>query len=51
MQIRKVVSAARSPWQTAYVERLNGSIRRECLDHVIVLRASGLRRVMNDYVA
>ena len=35
----------------AYVERLIGSIRRECLDHVIVLSASGLRRVMKDYVA
>jgi hypothetical protein len=34
-----------------YVERLIGSIRRECLDHVIVLRAAGLRRVLVDYVA
>jgi transposase InsO family protein len=51
MQIREVVSAARAPWQNAYVERLIGSIRRECLDHVIVVSAAGLRRVMKDYVA
>jgi transposase InsO family protein len=35
--IREVLTAAQSPWQNAYVERLIGSIRRECLDHVIVL--------------
>jgi transposase InsO family protein len=36
MGIKQVVSAPRSPWQRAYVERLIGTIRRECLDHVIV---------------
>src|SRR5664280_811104 len=36
----------RSPWQNAYAERLVGSIRRECLDHVIVLHEPGLRRVL-----
>ena len=36
MGIREVLSAPRSPWQRAYVERLIGSIRRECLDHLIV---------------
>ena len=41
MQIQEVVTAARSPWQNAYVERFIGSIRRECLDHVIVLSAAG----------
>ena len=51
MQIQDVVTAPRSPWQNAYVERLIGSIRRECLDHVIVLSAAGLQRVMKDYVA
>jgi len=51
MQIHEVVTAPRSPWQNAYVERLIGSIRRECLDHVIVLSATGLRRVLADYVA
>jgi transposase InsO family protein len=42
--IREVLTAAESPWQNAYVERLIGSIRRECLDHVIVLNETGLRR-------
>ena len=51
MHIQEVVTALRSPWQNAYVERLIGSIRRECLDHVIVLSAAGLRRVLADYVA
>src|SRR5262249_29871 len=37
MKIEEVITAARSPWQNAYVERLIGSIRRECLDHVIIL--------------
>jgi hypothetical protein len=36
MGIEEVVKAAQSPWQNPYVERLIGSIRRECLDHVIV---------------
>ena len=35
----------------AYVERVIGSIRRECLDHVIVVNAAGLQRVLADYVA
>jgi transposase InsO family protein len=51
MQIQAVVTAPRSPWQNAYVERFIGSIRRECLDHVIVLSAAGVRRVVKDYVA
>ncbi len=51
MRIHEIVTAPRSPWQNAYVERLIGSIRRECLDHVIVLSAAGLRRVIADYVA
>jgi putative transposase len=42
--IEEVLCAPRSPWQNAYAERLIGSIRRECLDHVIVLHESGLRR-------
>src|SRR5262245_33054182 len=44
-----VVTAARSPWQNPFVERLIGSIRRECLDHVIVWNASSLRRVLQNY--
>jgi transposase InsO family protein len=35
MGIKQVLSAPRSPWQRAYVERVIGTIRRECLDHVI----------------
>jgi putative transposase len=50
MQIQDVVTAPRSPWQNAYVERFIGSIRRECLDHVIVLSAAGLQRVVKNYV-
>ncbi len=38
-----------SPWQNACVERLNGSIRRECTDHVIVFGESHRRRVLRDY--
>ena len=50
MQIRELVTAQGSPWQNAYVERLIGSIRRECLDHVIVLGVAGLQRILADYV-
>jgi hypothetical protein len=38
-----------SPWQNGHAERLIGSIRRECLDHVIVLNAAHLRRVLQAY--
>jgi putative transposase len=51
MRIEAVRTAPRSPWQNAYVERLIGSIRRECLDHVIVVSEVGLRRVLASYVA
>jgi putative transposase len=47
--IRKALTAPRSPWQNPYVERLIGTIRRECLDHVIVLNETGLRRVLKLY--
>jgi putative transposase len=50
MQIQEVITAPRSPWQNAYVERFIGSIRHECLDHVIIVSAAGLRRVVKDYV-
>src|ERR1019366_8443611 len=36
-------------WRISYVERLIGSIRRECLDHIIVLHESGLRRILKSY--
>ena len=50
MNIHSVQTAPRSPWQNAYVERVIGSIRRECLDHVIVANEAGLRRVLRDYL-
>jgi transposase InsO family protein len=49
MGIREVLAAPRSPWQNTYVERLIGSIRRECLDHVMVFHEAGLRRILKDY--
>ena len=49
MGIHEVLSAPRSPWQRAYVERVIGSIRRECLDHVIVFHESSLRRTLACY--
>jgi putative transposase len=50
MGITEVVTAPRSPWQNAYVERVIGSIRRECLDHVVVFNERHLRRVLISYV-
>ena len=50
MDIHEILTAPRSPWQNAYVERFIGSVRRECLYHVIVCTESGLRRVLNAYV-
>jgi putative transposase len=44
MGVEQVLSTPRSPWQRAYVERLIGTIRRECLDHVIAVNESSLRR-------
>jgi putative transposase len=49
MDIHEVLTAPRSPWQNAYVERFIGSVRRECLDHVMVFSATGLRRLMHVY--
>ena len=49
--IEEVLTAPRSPWQNAYVERFIGSVRRECLDHVIVFSAIGLQRLMHVYCA
>ena len=49
MGICEVLSAPRSPWQRAYVERVIGSIRRECLDQVIVFHENSLRRTLNSY--
>src|SRR5262249_55773875 len=41
----------RSPWQNPYVERLIGTIRRECLDHMIVFGEAHLRRILGRYTA
>jgi transposase len=52
MNIQTVRTAPRSPWQNAYAERVIGSIRRECLDHVIVANAAGLDYIHEvDHVA
>jgi hypothetical protein len=51
MGIKEVVIAPRSPWQNPYVERLIGSIRREVLDHVVILNAQHLQRLLTDYFA
>jgi hypothetical protein len=50
MDITEVVTAPRSPWQNAYVKRVIGSIRRECLDHVVIFNERHLRRVLSSYV-
>jgi transposase InsO family protein len=49
MGIHEVLSTPRCPWQRAYVERVIGSIRRECLDHVIVFHERSLRRTLASY--
>src|SRR5437870_4633576 len=50
MGIQEVLCTPRSRWQRAYVERVIGSIRRECLDHVIVFDESSLRRILRSYL-
>jgi len=50
MGITEVVTAPRSPWQNAHVERVIGSIRRECLDHVVIFNERHLRHVLSSYV-
>ncbi len=49
MGICEVLSAPCAPWQRAYVERVIGSVRRECLDHVIVFHENSLRRTLQSY--
>jgi transposase InsO family protein len=51
MGIKEVLSAPRSPWQRAYVERVIGTIRRECLDHVIVINEASLHRHVKSFLA
>jgi putative transposase len=50
MQIEEVITAPRSPFQNPYAERVIGSIRRECLDHVIIIGEDQLRRILRDYL-
>jgi len=50
MGIEEVVTAPRSPWQNPYVERMIGSIRRECLDHLIVVDEWHLRRILASHL-
>jgi putative transposase len=51
MGIREVLTAPHGPWQNPFAERLIGSIRRECLDHVLVLSERHLRRILTRYFA
>jgi len=48
--IKQVLIAARSPWQSPYVERVIGSIRRDCLDHTIIFNERHLKRVLTEYM-
>jgi len=51
MGIKEVLSAPRSPWQRAYIERLIGTLRRECLDHMIVFGEASLYRHVKLFMA
>ena len=51
MGIRQVITAPRAPWQNPFVERVIGSIRRECLDHFLILNKTHLYRLLRAYVA
>ena len=51
MGIREVITGRKSPWQNPFAERAIGSVRRDCLDHVIVLNETHLRRILKMYVA
>jgi transposase InsO family protein len=48
--IKQVLISRQSPWQNPYVERVIGSIRRECLDHVTILEERHLRRILTEYL-
>jgi transposase InsO family protein len=47
--IQEILTAPRSPWQNPYAEQLIGSIRRECLNHYIILNARHLKRTLSCY--
>jgi transposase InsO family protein len=50
LDIEELVTAPRSPWQSPYVERVIGTLRRECLDHVIILGEAHLRRTIRSFL-
>ena len=50
MGIKEVITAPRSPWQNPFVERVIGSVRRECVDHMIVLSEAHLLRILHSYL-
>jgi transposase InsO family protein len=50
MGIKETLTTRQSPWQNIFVERVIGSIRRECLDHVIIANERHLRRILGSYV-
>lgn len=49
--IEEVLTAPRAPWQNPFAERLVGSLRRECLDHLIIWNERSLRRYLSRYLA
>jgi putative transposase len=49
MEIEDVVTAPRSPWQNAYVERMIGTVRSDCLDQMVVLNERHLKRILTGY--
>ena len=50
MDFQQIVTARKSPWQNGYCERVIGSIRRECLDHIVVFNAGHLRKILRQYL-
>ena len=50
LEIKEATSAPRSPWQNPHAERAIGSLRRECLDHMIILGERHLKRILSSYV-
>jgi transposase InsO family protein len=51
LHMEEVLTAPRSPWQNPYAERLIGSIRRDCLNHFVILNAKHLKRTLASYFA
>lgn len=50
MGVKQIRTSFRSPWQNAYCERVIGTIRRDCTDHIIVLNETHLKRILRQYV-